>query len=171
MAKIRAHNEGSIYQRSNGTWRAQVSIDGRRLSFTAKTKKEGLAWILETKNQIDKGLTFEGAGMTLQEFLAEWLETVSISRSKGTHTTYSWTVKKRILPYIGNVNLMDLRPDRLQRFYTSLAERGFKQPCRSCHPQDTSGCHESRCKTWIDRQKSLFGNNAAKTRAIRNEFL
>ena len=125
MAKIRAHNEGSIYQRSNGTWRAQVSIDGRRVSFTAKTKKEGLAWILETKNQIDKGLTFEGAGMTLQEFLAEWLKTVSISRSKGTHTTYSWTVKKRILPYIGDVNLMELRPDRIQRFYLHLQKEGL----------------------------------------------
>ena len=73
MAKIRAHNEGSIYQRSNGKWRAQVSIDGQRLSFTAETKKEGLAWILETKNQIDKGLTFQGAGTTLEEFLSEWL--------------------------------------------------------------------------------------------------
>jgi len=75
MAKIRAHNEGSIYQRFNGKWRAQVSIDGRRLSFTAKTKKEGLAWVLETKNQIDQDLTFQGDGKTLKEFLSESLKT------------------------------------------------------------------------------------------------
>jgi hypothetical protein len=92
------------------------------LSFTAKTKKEGLAWILETKNQIVKGLTFEGAGTTLAEFLGEWLKTISSSSSKGTYTTYSWTVQKRILPYIGNANLMDLRPDRIQRFYIHLQE-------------------------------------------------
>ena len=125
MAKIRAHNEGSIYQRSNGKWRAQVSIDGQRLSFTAETKKEGLAWILETKNQIDKGLTFQGAGTTLEEFLSEWLGTVSSSGSKGTHFTYSWIVQKRIIPYIGNVNLMDLRPDRIQRFYIHLQKEGL----------------------------------------------
>src|SRR5215210_8111502 len=117
MAKIRAHNEGSIYQRSNGKWRAQVSIDGRRLSCTADTKKEGLAWIFETKTQIDKGLTFEGAGTTLGDFLAEWLKTVSSSSSRGTHSTYSWIIQKRIIPYIGNANLTELRPDRIQRFY------------------------------------------------------
>ncbi len=120
MAQIRAHNEGTIYQLPNGKWRTQVSIDGRRLSFTAKSKKEGLAWILETKNQIESGLTFQAAGTTLEEFLAEWLTTVASSNSKGTFFTYSWTVQKRINPYLGSVNLMDLRPDRIQRFYNYL---------------------------------------------------
>lgn len=124
MAKYRAHNEGTIYQRSNGKWRAQVTIDGRRLSHTANTKKEGLTWIHETKNQIDKGLTFKGADLNLEEYLVEWLRTVSSSRSKGTHTTYCWTVEKRIIPYIGNINLMDLRPDRVQRFYDHLQKEG-----------------------------------------------
>src|SRR5688500_6169356 len=101
MAKKRAHNEGSIYHRPNGKWRAQVTIDGKRLSFTTNTQKEGLAWILETKNQIGKGLTFQGAGKTLEEFLNEWLNTVSSSGSKGTYFTYSWTVEKRINPFIG----------------------------------------------------------------------
>jgi integrase len=120
MAKIRSRNEGSVFQRPDGKWRAQVSIDGRRLSFLADTKKEGLAWILETKNQIVSGLTFQATGTTLEEFLGEWLTTVSSSNSKGTYFSYSWTVQKRILPYIGNVNLMDLRPDRIQRFYNFL---------------------------------------------------
>src|SRR5919108_1072494 len=120
MAKIRSRNEGSVFQRPDGKWRAQVSIDGRRLSFLADTKKEGLAWILETKNQIGSGLTFQATGTTLEEFLGEWLTTVSSSNSKGTYFSYSWTVQKRILPYIGNVNLMDLRPDRIQRFYNFL---------------------------------------------------
>jgi integrase len=125
MAKIRAHNEGSVFQRPDGKWRAQVSLDGNRLSFLANTKKEALAWILETKNQIAKGLTYRGAGTTLEEFLAEWLNTVSSSGSKGTYFTYSWTVEKRIVPYIGNINLMDLRPDRIQRFYNYLQKEGL----------------------------------------------
>jgi len=120
MAKKRANNEGSIYQRPNGKWRAQVTIDGRRLSFTTDTQREGLAWILETKNEIDSGLTFQATGTTLKEFLGEWLTTVSSSNSRGTYFTYSWTVEKRIIPYIGNVNLMELRPDRIQRFYNHL---------------------------------------------------
>lgn len=128
MAKKRANNEGSIYQRPNGKWRAQVTIDGKRLSFTADTQKEGLAWILETKNQIEGGLTFEATDTTLKEFLGEWLTTVSSSNSKGTYFSYNWTVEKRILPYIGNVNLMDLRPDRIQRFYNYLQKEKHLSP-------------------------------------------
>lgn len=124
MPRKRAHNEGSIYQRSNGKWRAQVTIDGRRISFTARTKQEGLAWIRETRNQIDNGLTFKGADIKLKDFIADWLRTVSSSSSKGTHITYSWTVRRRILPYIGNINIMELKPDRIQRFYHFLQKEG-----------------------------------------------
>lgn len=124
MAKNRAHNEGSIYQRTNGKWRAQVSIDGQRLSFTTKTKKEGLAWIVETKSQIDRGLTFQGADTSFEEFLADWLKTVLSSSSKGTYVSYKWNVTKKILPYLGKIKLMDLRPDRIQRFYHLLQEKG-----------------------------------------------
>jgi len=125
MAKKRAHNEGTIYKRPNGKWRAQVSIHGRRLSHTAKTKKEGLTWIRETRNQIEKGLTFKGAETTLEEFLADWLKTVSSSRSKGTYTLYCWNVKKRIIPYIGMIKLMSLKPDRVQSFYHHLQGEGL----------------------------------------------
>ncbi len=125
MAQKRAHNEGTVYRRSNGKWRAQVSIHGRRLSYTAKTKKEGLAWIRETRNQIDKGLTFKGADKTLEEFLIEWLKTIQSSRSLGTYTLYSWTIKKRITPYIGNIKLMSLKPDRVQSFYHHLQGEGL----------------------------------------------
>jgi len=124
MAKYRAHNEGTIYQRSNGKWRAQVTVDGKRLSYTARTKKEGLAWIRETRIQIDNGLTYDGADTRLDEFLEDWLETVAASKSKGTHTTYSSTVRRRIVPYIGSIKLMDLRPDQIQRFYQYLHKEG-----------------------------------------------
>jgi len=36
-----------------------------------------------------------------------------------------WTVEKRIVPYLGKVNLMDLRPDRVQRFYNYLQKEGL----------------------------------------------
>jgi integrase len=94
------------------------------LSHTTETKKEGLAWIRETRNQVDKGLTYAGADTTLEEFLAEWMNTVSSSSSKGTYTTYNWTIQKRITPYIGSIRLMDLRPDRVQQFYHHLQNEG-----------------------------------------------
>ena len=38
MATIRGKNEGSIFRQSNGKWRAQVSIEGKRISHTADRK-------------------------------------------------------------------------------------------------------------------------------------
>jgi integrase len=49
MAKIRSRNEGTVFQRPDGKWRAQVSIDGRRLSFTATSKK---VWLGSWKPRI-----------------------------------------------------------------------------------------------------------------------
>ena len=51
MAKRRGNHEGSIYQNPTGTWRAQVSIDGRRLSATRNTQKAEQDNINETENR------------------------------------------------------------------------------------------------------------------------
>ncbi|MBU1682693.1 hypothetical protein KJ742_01985, partial [Patescibacteria group bacterium] len=41
MAKsIRGRNEGSISKRPNGKWRAQLSLNGKRISFGSKSKEE-----------------------------------------------------------------------------------------------------------------------------------
>lgn len=40
MAGRRGNGEGSVYQRPDGTWRAQALIDGKRHSVSGKTRKE-----------------------------------------------------------------------------------------------------------------------------------
>ena len=40
MAKQRGKQEGTMFKRNNGTWRAQSSIDGKRLSFTGQSQAE-----------------------------------------------------------------------------------------------------------------------------------
>ncbi len=120
MAKRRGNNEGSVFQRSNGTWRAQVYLNGKRLSYTGKSQKECQAWIRNTRDKVDRGLTFEGSKMTLAQFLDEWVVSISSSRSNKTVEQYSWVIEKRILPFIGDVKLKDLGPDRVQHFYHHL---------------------------------------------------
>jgi len=123
MAKRRGNKEGSIFQRSNGTWRAQVYLNGKRLSFTGKSQKECQAWIRKTRDKVDRGLTFEGSKMTLVQFLDEWIVSITSSRSNKTIEQYQWIIEKRILPFIGEVKLKDLGPDRIQHFYHHLLSR------------------------------------------------
>jgi len=44
MAKRRANNEGTIYKRVNKGWRAQVTNNGRRFSYTGSPQKECQTW-------------------------------------------------------------------------------------------------------------------------------
>jgi hypothetical protein len=43
--KIRGHNEGSIYKRSNDSWRAQISVNGKRQGKTFKMKSDAQIWL------------------------------------------------------------------------------------------------------------------------------
>ena len=74
MAKKRGNNEGSIYRRKNGTWRAQVTISGYRMNFSAKTRKECLEWVRKTCTEIGDGMSVVSAQITLSEYLDEWLD-------------------------------------------------------------------------------------------------
>jgi integrase len=124
MAKRRGNKEGTIYKKANGTWRTQISLNGRRLSFTGKSRGECQNWIKETTQQIDQGFTFEGADTTLKEFLSDWLVSIASSRSKSTVERYGWVVKHEILPLIGQYKLKDLKPDLLQGFYDHKIKNG-----------------------------------------------
>ncbi len=120
MAKKRANKEGTVFKAKNGKWRAQVTLNGKRLSHTAETQHECLNWIRETKNQIDRGLTIKGSELTLEEFLNGWMTTIAASRTRSTLAFYRWLVYNRIIPHLGRKKLIDLRPDRIQAFYDYL---------------------------------------------------
>ena len=124
MAKKRGNNEGSIHKRPNGTWRAQVSLSGTRLSFAADTRAECQIWIKKTINQIDNGLTLDGAQTKLQDYLPSWLTSIKSSLRLRTWEQYTQIAEHHILPTLGPVKLKDLRPDVIQRFYTTKLDQG-----------------------------------------------
>jgi integrase len=120
MAKRRGNNEGTIFQRSDGKWRAQVYLNGKRLSFTGKTQKECQDWIRRTRIKIEHGLTYSGDKLRLSEYLEEWIVSINSSKASNTIQKYSWTIEKKIVPYLGNIKLRDLGPARIQHFYNFL---------------------------------------------------
>lgn len=124
MAKRRGNKEGTIYQKANGAWRAQVSLGGQRLSFTGKSRAECQAWLKEITRQIDQGLTFEGADTNLKEFLEAWLVSASATRAKGTVERYRWLIEHEISPILGGYKLKDIKPDLLQNYYDIRLKKG-----------------------------------------------
>jgi integrase len=117
MVKKRGNNEGSIHKRKNGTWRVQVSIDGKRLSRTFKTHKECVTWMKKTHNRIDGGLTYETAHLSIEEFMNRWLVSSESSLRPKTWHQYKQITRDYILPELGQIKLANLRPDIIQATY------------------------------------------------------
>lgn len=124
MAVKRGNKEGTIYRKSNGKWRAQVSIPGGRLSYTAKTHAEALEWLRSNQNQAEVGLTHKGSKLTFGMFLTEWLETTRQRRAISTAYSYEQLTRTYIRPALGKIKLRELTPSVIQQFYNQRIAEG-----------------------------------------------
>jgi integrase len=118
--KIRGRNEGSISKRSNGYWRAQVSINNKRLSFGAKSKEECQTWLRKIQNNLDLGMDYEGGKSNLKDYLTFWLENARPSLRPKTAHQYERIIRLHIIPYLGKISLKELRQSRIEFFYSEL---------------------------------------------------
>ena len=123
MAK-RGNNEGSIHKRENGTWRAQVSIEGKRLSYTGNTRVECHDWLRRTMDLVDHGLTLQSRHLSLQEYLKDWFEIKKTTLRPRTAYDYERLLTTNIFPELGQIKLKDLTTYRITKFYTKLSHVG-----------------------------------------------
>lgn len=124
MVKRRGNNEGTIYQRKNGRWVAQVRIEGRRLSKSFSTQKEARRWIREMQDQIENGLSADGFKMTVQDLFKMWLESIQGSVRPRTLDQYEGVVRNHLEPVLGEIKLRELQPFQIQQLYNSLLVEG-----------------------------------------------
>jgi integrase len=120
----RANNEGTIFKRPNGRWRAQVTIDGRRLSHTGNTKEECAQWLRKMQGQVEKGMTYQGANTILKDFFEEWLKTIKNSLRENSWEYYRYAIEKYAIPGLGRYKLKDLKTAHIQHLYNSLIDKG-----------------------------------------------
>jgi integrase len=123
MARKRGNNEGSIFKLPNGKWRAQVSLQGKRLSKTCNTQRECQNWLKKTGRQIDDGLSFAYTRLRLDEYLAGWSASTKTVLSRSTWAHYNQLVRSYINPNLGFVKIKDLRPEQIQNLYNQLIDQ------------------------------------------------
>jgi len=122
MAKRRGNQEGSIYKRKGGLWCVQVSLDNHRLTQYFKTRREAREWLTKILEQIQVGQSIESGRISLADFLGKWLDSSRPSLRHKTWVQYHQICRDHILPNLGEVRLMDLRPDQIQGLYDSKIE-------------------------------------------------
>jgi integrase len=125
MAKRRRNQEGSIIKRENGSYRAQISIQGKRLSHTARSVKECLAWIQKAKQDYESELEHPGADQTFEKYLENWLITKQPSLRRTTHYQYTLSCKRYITPFLGKYRLNEIRPEHIQKLYATHIKAGL----------------------------------------------
>jgi integrase len=124
MARRRANGEGTIYRRKDGRWCAQVSLQGKRVTFYAKTQRECRDWIKSTLATIDRGGSYESMRITVEEYLERWLTAAKTSIRIKTYRQYTQVVHQHIIPALGSIKLRDLRPEQIQSFYSVKIDEG-----------------------------------------------
>lgn len=124
MSKRRGNQEGSIHQREDGTWRVQITLNGNRLSFSAKTRQECQEWLKKMIRQIDAGLTYAGANMMLCEYLNLWMKTIKENRRPKTYLQYQGILAKYVLTPFKNHRLRDMHPMQIEKYLTQKQAEG-----------------------------------------------
>lgn len=124
MPKKRGNNEGTLQRRPNGSWRAAVSVAGRRVWRTFKTKRQAQEWLRKTLDEVDQGFTLDSASTTLAEFMAKWLVSTQSSLRPNTHKQYTQIVSQHIEPVLGKLKVRSLKPDHIQQLYDNMVAAG-----------------------------------------------
>ena len=74
MAKKRANGEGTIRKRSNGTWEARITIDGKSKSFYGKTQTQAIQAKKDFLKALDNGINLDAGKLQTSQWLKIWFD-------------------------------------------------------------------------------------------------
>jgi integrase len=130
MAKRRGNGEGSIYQRKDGRWVGQYTVqtaDGPKYRYIyGKTRKSVAERLTKAMADRDGGLVFTAGTVTVGEYLDRWLsDTVRDTVRQNTFENYVYLVRKHIKPTLGRLKLKSLTPAHVRGLYREKLDGGL----------------------------------------------
>lgn len=126
----RGHNEGSVYQRSDGLWVASVSlgmVNGKRKRkyIYGKTRAEVNRKRIQLQNDHHRGVPIQTAGLTMAAFLERWLATVKPTVRPKTFKSYQMIVNRHLVPAIGRIRVEKLTQQHIHELMTAKVQDGL----------------------------------------------
>jgi integrase len=137
MGKRRGHNEGSIFERKDGRWVAELF-----LGFD-QGKKQTLRWYGDTRKEVaeeltaalrdrQQGLLPKAGKERVGQFLDAWMEDVVKNNVRpATYQTYRYILKHA--GPIRDVPLTKLTPQHVQRLYADTLAAGLGRTAQTLH--------------------------------------
>lgn len=119
--------EGSVFQRKDGRWLAQVTLeDGRQKQFYARSEKEAWGKLHEAMREVEQGTLLPDRDQRLSQYLDYWLEQIERPTLKvGSYKRYRSILDNHLIPAFGHLQMRKLRVEHLDRFYTKKQADGL----------------------------------------------
>ena len=131
MPRRRGHGEGSIFQRADGQWCAELDLgrdgDGkrRRRTIYGRTRKEVAGKLQALLGELQTtGTVVDHSKITLGEYMDSWLVQAATRLKPATAESYRQYARAHIVPTLGGIPISKLQPIQLQQLYTSLLSAG-----------------------------------------------
>lgn len=130
MTKKRSSGEGSIFRYNNG-WRGQITLDGKRISVTGKTKGEVVQKLAEARTDYSRGVFVFSNDITVDEWIKVWLnKKMSPKLSPQSMIRLEGLLENHLVPALGAYKLQDLTKALLEQKYAEIFQsktgRGYK---------------------------------------------
>jgi len=124
--------KGSIEPRGKLTWRLTVDTgrdeSGKRTRHreTVKgTKREAERRLREILSTVETGLYIPPSKLTTGDYLNQWVSTYAVLHtSPRTVASYRDELARHVIPALGSIPLISLRPNHIQEYYVSELTSG-----------------------------------------------
>ena len=118
----RSAGEGSVRKRVNGTWEGRyMAADGQSRSVYGRTRRDVIEKLRKALTDAGTGLRPIDKRLTTRAFLEDWLEHHHRPRVRAkTYDSARSTVKVHLIPLLGNVPLVRLEPEHVERMLAHL---------------------------------------------------
>lgn len=128
----RGRNEGSIFQRKDGLWVAQIQIGhdptGKRkfISYYGKTRREVARKLENSLADINHNTFIQPSKITYEDWFWPWMKTFKKTTvGETTYARYFALANLHILPFIGKMKIQDIKNIHIQNIYNTCTDGGL----------------------------------------------
>lgn len=125
-SKKRTNGEGSVYLRKDGTYCAQKTIDGNRITGYGRTKSEAFQKLNQNiKRRIASGKTppTKSGNVKIRDYIPYFLRSIPSTNQK-TMATYT-IVSNRLIKYVGDEKLKSIKQSMVIQLVKDMLSDGY----------------------------------------------
>lgn len=117
---------GSLTKLDNGTWRARLTVDGKRHSRTFPLRRDAVAWLNDAKAKAAQGgfITPDRLRTAVNARLDAWLAEKQShpTLADNTKVKYEYVVRLHVRPYMGRLTMEQVNAETIRQWQYQLAE-------------------------------------------------